>query len=305
MKNGAARIKIRGAAILLLASLIWGTAFVYQDQINGALSPFAVNGIRMLLGGVTLLPYILIKKVKITDKRIVLGGIVCGLVLGTAAFLQQYGISIYSADQAVAGKSGFLTSLYIIFVPVITVFTGKRLKFTIIISILLATAGLYLLCIKSGGSVSGADILVLLCAVCFAVHILVIEYFVRYGDAVLLSVIQLFTTGAVSFAISFIFERNNYANITLVWFPLLFLGVFSSGIAYTLQIVGQKQLCEPTVATLIMSLESVFAALAGWALSGERLSLKELLGCALVFVAVILAQIDFKKIPFFVKKRDK
>ena len=301
MKSGAAS-KIKGAAILLLASLIWGTAFVYQDQINGALEPFAVNGIRMLLGGVTLLPYILIKKVKITDKRIILGGIVCGIVLGTAAFLQQYGISIYGADEAVAGKSGFLTSLYIIFVPIITILMGKRLKITLIISILLATLGLYLLCIKTGGGVSGGDIFVLSCAVCFAVHILVIEYFVRYGDAVLLSVIQLFTTGAVSLALSLIFEHNNYANITLVWFPLLFLGVFSSGIAYTLQIVGQKYLCEPTVATLIMSLESVFAALAGWALSGERLSLKELAGCALVFVAVILAQIDFKNLPFFTKK---
>lgn len=304
MKSGAAS-KIKGAAILLLASLIWGTAFVYQDQIHGALSPFAVNGIRMLLGGITLLPYILIKKVKITDKRIILGGIVCGIVLGTAAFLQQYGISVYGANEAVAGKSGFLTSLYIIFLPIITVFMGKRLKFTLIISILLATLGLYLLCIKSGFAVSTGDIFVLACAVCFAVHILVIEYFVRYGDAVLLSVIQLFTTGAVSLALSFVFEHNNYANITLVWFPLLFLGVFSSGIAYTLQIVGQKHLREPTVATLIMSLESVFAALAGWVLSGERLAPKELFGCALVFAAVILAQIDFKKIPFFVKKKDK
>lgn len=305
MKNGEALSKIKGVVFLLLASFIWGTAFVYQDQIHGALSPFAVNGIRMCLGGITLLPYIFIKKIKITDKRMVLGGIICGLVLCTAAFLQQYGISIYSPDEPVAGKSGFLTSLYIVFLPIITLFLGKRPKFTVVISILLGVAGLYLLCIKSDVSVSAGDIFVLLCAVCFAVHILVVEHFVRYGDGVLLAVLQMFTAGAVSLVISFVFEKNNYSNITLVWFPLLFLGVFSSGLAYTFQILGQKHLREPTVATLLMSLESVFAALAGWIISSEQLSPKEIFGCVLMFIAVILAQIDFKHLHFLAKKKDK
>lgn len=303
MKKLLVQSKALGVVFLLLASAIWGTAFVFQDQIGGALSSFAVNGIRMCLGAISLLPYLFIKKIKITNKKILLGGIVCGLVLCAAAFFQQYGISLYADGDAAAGKAGFLTTLYIIFVPVITFFAGKRQKLTVVISILLAAAGLYLLCVKTAVGISGGDLFVIISAVCFAVHILVVDYVVRFGDGVLLSVIQMFCASAVSLAVAFIFEHNDYSNITLVWFPILFLGVFSSGIAYTFQVLGQKHLREPTVATLIMSLESVFAALSGWIISGERLTLKELFGCALVFVAVILAQIDFKKYPFSAKRK--
>ncbi|MBQ0110808.1 MAG: DMT family transporter, partial [Oscillospiraceae bacterium] len=279
MKKGAAFDKIKGIVFLFCCSIIWGTAFVFQDQIGSSLSPLAVNGIRMCLGAISLLPYLFIKKVKIRNPKIILGGVICGLVLTAAAFFQQYGISAYTPEEAAAGKAGFLTALYIILVPVITLFMGKKLKLPLVISILLALVGLYLICIKSSGSISPGDIFVIISSVCFAAHIMVVEHFVHYGDGVLLSVIQMLTVSAVSLTISFIFEHNDYSNITTVWFPLLFLGVFSSGIAYTFQILGQKYLAEPTVSTLIMSLECVFAALAGWVFTGERLSPKELLGC--------------------------
>ena len=272
--------KMRGNLMLLLTALIWGTAFVAQSAGMDHVQPFTYNGIRTLIGGLVLIPVIFFfdkikpenqrlsaEEQKLVNKNSLIGGTCCGLVLCVASSLQQFGVSMTTA-----GKAGFITALYIVIVPLMGVFIKKKIPKIIWLCVAIAVAGFYLLCVKEGFSIGTGDLLVLCCAFFFSIHIMVIDHFTAGKvDGVRMSCIQFLVAGALAIVCMFLFEE-------------------SCGVAYTLQILGQKD-TDPTTATLLMSLESVFAALSGWVLLNEALSMKELLGCALVFVAVILAQI--------------
>ncbi len=293
--------KLRGNILLLITALIWGTAFVAQSEGMRYVEPFTYNAVRTLLGGIVLIPIIAVfgkKKTKTgkTDKnrqsaRITLkGGIVCGIFLFIAGSFQQSGIALTTA-----GKAGFVTALYIIIVPLIELVLYRKSRIMVWICVLLASAGFYLLCIKEGFSVGKGDLLVLCGAFFFAVHIMVIDYFnEKQADGMRMSCIQFFTAGLLMAVCMFLFENPQIGSILDARYTILYAGIMSCGAAYTLQILGQRD-TDPTSATLIMSLESVFAALSGWIILHESLSPKELAGCILVFAAVILAQLKSEK----------
>ena len=282
--------------ILLLTATIWGVAFVAQSVGMEYIGPFTFNAIRCVLGGLVLIPVILVlKKKKETgaenqekeDKKTLwAGGIACGVILCIASNLQQFGIM-----EASVGKSGFFTALYIVMIPVIGIFIGKRPGIKLWFCVALAVVGMYLLCMKDGSfTIERADIMLLLCALAFSFHILVVDYFSPKVDGVKMSCIQFLVCGVLS-AVGMLFtETPDISNIQAAWLPLLYAGLLSCGVGYTLQIVGQKGI-NPVIASLIMSLESVISALAGWVILGQVLSPKEILGCVLMFVAIIITQI--------------
>lgn len=285
----------KGSIMLLITSLIWGTAFVAQSEGMNYVEPFTYNALRTLLGGVILIPVILLvrfldrrggREIKYSLKNTIIGGIYCGVVLFAASSFQQFGIA-----HTTAGKAGFVTALYIVIVPIIGVFLHKKMPLRMWAFIAIALVGFWLLCISENFSVSMGDMLVFVGAVFFAIHITVIDYFNKRGtDGVLMSCIQFFTAGLIMLICMFIFEKPVIADIAEARITILYAGIMSCGVAYTLQILGQKH-TNPTLATLLMSLESVFAALSGWLLLNEKLSIKELFGCVLIFTAVILAQL--------------
>ena len=288
--------QIKSSLILLLTATIWGVAFVAQSVGMEYIGPFTFNAIRCVLGGLVLIPVILVlKKKKETgaenqekeDKKTLwAGGIACGVILCIASNLQQFGIM-----EASVGKSGFFTALYIVMIPVIGIFIGKRPGIKLWVCVALAVVGMYLLCMKDGSfTIERADIMLLLCALAFSFHILVVDYFSPKVDGVKMSCIQFLVCGALS-AVGMIFtETPDISNIQAAWLPLLYAGLLSCGVGYTLQIVGQKGI-NPVIASLIMSLESVISALAGWVILEQVLSLKEIIGCVLMFVAIIITQI--------------
>ena len=288
--------------LLLVTALIWGSSFVAQ-KAGTALEPFTYNGIRTLVGGVSLVPVILIlsnvgkgkaaEAVPKDKKSLILGGIVCGTFLAIASNLQQFGM-YFDAD---AGKAGFITALYIMIVPILGMFLGKRVRPLVWFCVLLGACGFYLLTIAGKGvglTIEKGDLFVLLCAVLFSCHILAIDHFSPKCDGVKLSCLQFFVAGGLSFIMMLIFESPDINQILDCWFPIIYAGVFSCGIAYTLQVVAQKN-AEPTAASLILSLESVFAVISGAILLGERMTGYEILGCAVIFIAVILAQLPQKE----------
>ncbi len=295
----------RNSLLLFLTALIWGVAFVAQSVGMDYVGAFTFSFSRCIIGGVVLIPCIWFlnrrkeeepekkaseKKDKKEERRIcVIGGVCCGIALFFASNLQQFGLK-----YTTVGKAGFITALYIILVPVLGLFMKKRVQGKVWISVLLAVAGLYLLCITDGFSLGTGDLLVLLCALMFSVHILVIDYFSPKTDGVKMSCIQFFVCGILSGIAMLIFEEPSLGALLQAWMPILYAGVLSCGVAYTLQIVGQKDM-DPTVASLILSLESVVSVLAGWVLLGQRLSLREISGCVLMFAAIILAQLPGKK----------
>lgn len=289
--------------MLVLTALIWGVAFVAQSAGMDHVGPFTFNAVRMLLGGAALIPLVLFmdrrKKAEGGEtsvpvavlpgkrkKTALTGGIYCGIVLFFASTMQQIGI-LYST----VGKSGFITALYIIIVPIMGMFFKKKVPLTVWLAAALAVFGMYMLCINEGFSINKGDLYLLACAVLFATHILVIDSFSPYVDGVRMSCIQFFVAGALAAVCMFIFEKPNIKDILAAWLPIVYAGIMSCGVAYTLQIIAQKNV-PPTVASLLMSLESVFAVLAGWVILGETLSLREILGCVIVFAAIILAQIQ-------------
>lgn len=285
----------KGSIMLLITSLIWGTAFVAQSEGMNYVEPFTYNALRTLLGGAILIPVILLvrfldrrggREIKYSLKNTIIGGICCGVVLFAASSFQQFGIA-----HTTAGKAGFVTALYIVIVPIIGIFLHKKMPLRMWAFIAIALVGFWLLCISENFSVSMGDMLVFVGAVFFALHITVIDYFNKRGtDGVLMSCIQFFTAGLIMLICMFIFEKPVIADIAEARITILYAGIMSCGVAYTLQILGQKH-TNPTLATLLMSLESVFAALSGWLLLNEKLSIKELFGCVLIFTAVILAQL--------------
>ena len=220
------------------------------------------------------------------NKTTLIGGVLCGLALAAATSAQQFGVSMTSV-----GKAGFITALYIIIIPILGVFIRKKIRWIVWVCAGIAIVGFYLLCINESFSISSGDLLCLLCALLFSIQMILVDHFLAKSvDCILMSCVQFLTAGVAAGIFMFIFETPTWTALWDARISILYAGVCSGGIAYTLQIVGQKD-TSPTVASLILSLESVFSVIGGWLILGERLSLKELIGCLLVFAAVILAQI--------------
>lgn len=292
--------------LLILTAFIWGTAFTAQSAGGDAAGPYTFNCIRSMIGAAVLLPVIrlsdrlgLTKNRPVTkkDRRMLLtGGIACGLALAAGSNLQQMGLYLGSS----AGKAGFLTACYMLIVPVLGLFFHKKCSWNVWAGIAAAVVGLYLLCIQGDFRIQFSDFLLFLCAFVFAVHILVIDYFAVRVDGVRMSCLQFLVCGLVS-AVPMCFVDLGHAAGGLsgwaqalmgldAWIPILYAGVLSCGAGYTLQIIGQQGV-NPTIASLLLSLESVFSVLAGWVILGEALQGREILGCVLIFAAVIFAQL--------------
>jgi drug/metabolite transporter (DMT)-like permease len=291
------RDSLLGSAYLALAALIWGCAFVAQSVGNEYVGPFTFQTTRSILGAATLAPIIWIRRRRArkrctwrplspqSRRTLWLGGIACGVLLAVAINLQQ--VALLGAS---AGKAGFLTALYILFVPIFGAFVGKRPPPLLWFCVLMAAVGLYLLSVKEGFSIARADLLLILCAIVFTGHILVVDAVSPMVSGIQLSCLQFLVAGVLSAIPMLIFEQPSLSAILKGWLPITYTGVLSSGVAYTLQILGQRR-TSPTMASLLMSLESVFAALAGLMILGERMAPRELLGCAIMFGAILLAQL--------------
>lgn len=292
-------MKTKNAFMLVLTAFIWGTAFVAQSMGMDYLGPFTFNGVRSLIGGAALLPCIAFLKllngknaaasINGNRKDLLIGGIACGLLLFAATSLQQIGI-----QYTTAGKAGFITAFYIVIVPVLGIFLRKRIGWKVWSAVVIALLGLYFLCITEHFTVGKGDILIFVCALIFSLHILVIDRFSPKVDGVKMSCIQFFVCGIASMPFMFVLETPRLGAMLEGWMPLMYAGVLSCGVAYTLQIIGQKNV-NPAVASLILSLESCFSVLAGWIVLGERLSRREFAGCVLMFAAIILAQLPEKE----------
>ncbi|MEE3308048.1 DMT family transporter [Sharpea azabuensis] len=270
--------------LLVFAAMIWGSAFVAQKS-GGTIGGFTYNGIRTLLGGLVLIPiYFLLRKNK-EMKTSIMGGIFCGLALFIASNLQQFGINNTSAS-----KAGFITSLYAIIVPFLSVFLHKKIRPIVWVSVVISLAGLYLLNYSAEGlSINIGDIQLMLCALAFAFQILIIDHYSDHVNGVLMSATQFIVAGLLSIVCMFLFEKPQINDILASWWPIVYAGVFSCAIAYTLQIVGQRYV-PPTEASLIFCLESVFSLLAGTIFLHERMKAINYIGCLLIFIAVVLSQ---------------
>ena len=283
--------------LLVLTALIWGCAFVAQSVGMGFVGPFTFNMARLLIGAIVLLPVIwFMDRQRKTgaekgagQKTLIIGGICCGIALAVASTLQQWGILFTTV-----GKAGFITAMYIVIVPLLGIFIGKKVRPLIIGCVAIAVVGFYFLCMTESLRLGLGDFLVLLCAIAFSIHILVIDHFSPKVDGVKMSAIQFLTAAIISAVPTLLWEQPVLTEILQAWQPVLYAGVMSCGVAYTLQIIAQKN-ADPTVASLLLSLESVFSVLAGWVLLGQGLSLKEMFGCVLIFCAIILAQLPEKK----------
>lgn len=298
----------RSNTMLFITALIWGSSFVAQRAGMDLVGPFTFNGIRTLVGCLVLIPVILMmdrwrqksadefspmkqteEEKKKEKKVLIVGGIACGAALFVASSLQQIGL-VYTT----AGKAGFITSLYIVIVPFLGLLLKRKIRPILWLCVALGTVGLYLLSIKEGFKIGIGDLLVMICAFGFATHILVIDYFSPKADGVKMSCLQFLVCGLLSVPFMILFETVNWANILQCWFPILYAGAMSCGIAYTLQVVAQKH-TDPTVASLILSLESVLAVIFGVIILNEQVSFREGMGCVVMFAAIILAQIPSKE----------
>lgn len=298
--------KVRNSCLLVLTALIWGIAFVAQTTGGDAIGAFSFNCIRSLIGGLVLLPVIHVLDKK-TDRKpktpaekrtLLTGGIACGCVMFVATSFQQLGITMGTE----AGKAGFLTACYILLVPIFGLFLKKKCGWNIWVGVAMTLIGLYLLCMNktAGFSLRFSDLLVIICSVCFALHILLVDHFSPLVDGVRLSSLQFIVSGLIGLIPTFFVDMHHslsgfYAWLPALqswdaWLPILYAGVMSCGVAYTLQIIGQNGL-NPTVASLLMSLESVFSVLAGWIILGQKLSGREIFGCMIIFGAIVLAQL--------------
>lgn len=284
-----------GSLILLIVAVIWGTAFAFQRMGTGVIGPMTFTASRMTLSAVAVgFVSFLIKDPEMTDaagssarrRDTLTGGVLCGLFLVSATLFQQIGIA-----YTTAGKAGFITALYILLVPIIsTVFLRKPSSWIVWIAVLLGLAGMYLLCMTEGFSLARGDALVCVCAMLFTGHILCCDRYAGRGNPVRISAIQFVTASVVSWTLAFIFETPSVEAIRSALVPILYCGLASGGIGYTFQIVAQR-FTNPTVASLLMSFESVFAVLGGAVLLHERMSTRELLGCMVMFIAIIVVQI--------------
>lgn len=303
MADQDGRKRARAAALLLVASLLWGMSFAAQSAGMEYIGPFTFIGIRSLLGGVGLFVAVFFVELlggkKPYDKRrTIKAGVILGLVLTVGSNLQQLGLV-----ETTAGKAGFITSLYIVFVPLFGLVVGKRAHPMVWLCALIALAGLYFLSMGDGASLNCGDMLVLGCAVVYAVHILLIDRFARDVDVMRMSGIQFLVTGVLSLIPALLFEEPTLGAISNAWLTLVYVGLISGSVCYTIQMFAQRSL-EPTVASLLLSPESVFAALGGWILLGETLTAREQFGCALVFLAVLCSLLPWKTMFRRTKKAD-
>ena len=290
--------QMKSSLLLVLTAFIWGVAFVAQSAGMEYVGPFTFVFARNILGCATLLLYLTLRKGKEKEKEpkkensraLWLGGVCCGIALFGASIFQQIGI-----QETTVGKAGFITALYIVIVPILGLLFGKRVLPQVWVSVLIAIGGMYLLCMQEGSlSIGRGDLLVLLCALVFSGHILIVDHFSPIVDGVKMSCIQFLVCGLLSGVGMILTEKPDLAAIQSACLPIAYAGVLSSGVGYTLQILGQKNV-PSTIASLILSLESVFSALAGWVLLGQGLSGRELLGCVLIFGAIMLAQLPGRK----------
>lgn len=299
--------RMRGNALLLLAAFIWGLSFVAQSEGMKYIGPFAFIGIRSMLAAVSLAIFLGIRgavsagkkrraaeqaqEAKMPGKRaLLLGGGCCGLILFAATMLQQIGI-LHNNEP---GKAGFITALYLILVPLTGIFFRKKIGAKVWMAVLLAVCGMYLLCITEGLHMTTGDLYLLGCAFVFTLHILVIDYFSPKVDGVAMSCIQFLLCGVLGMTGMFLTETVELSHVLEAWLPLTFSGVFSGGVAYTLQIVAQKD-TEPAIASLLMSLESVFAVFGEWLILGQLMSGREFAGCGLMFAGILLTQLPEKR----------
>lgn len=302
-------MKAKGPILLLITALLWGLAFVAQTSAAESVGPFTFNASRNFIGALFLSGVISVRKrlghdrpagvegSNYSRRTLLIAGFLCGLALCVASYLQQAGITAYPPEAAASGRSGFVTATYMVMVAIMLMIAGKRPHPLVLVAVVVALAGMYLLCVPNGlGSVYLGDWLVLASAFGYAIHILVIDRYTQV-DGVRLSRVQLLVAGTISLVCAFAFEHPALPEVMMAIVPILYAGICSDGIAYTLQIVAQKT-TDATVASIIMSLESVFAALGGWIILSESLTTVEIAGCALVFAAVLLSQV-----PDLVKKR--
>ena len=332
---------MRQSLILFLTAVIWGVAFVAQSAGMEHLGPFTYNGVRSVLGGLVLIPCIVllnriqgrngseerdtdgrlqqnpavdgtvhsklsscstrrlagrmdIHAVKVRDfhsnnRQLLTGGLCCGIILFAASNFQQFGI-----QYTTVGKAGFITAMYILIVPVLGLLFHKKAGLQVWIGVLFGVTGLYLLCMQDSLRLDRGDALVLVCAFIFSLHILVIDHFSQKVDGVKMSCIQFWVCGILSLLCSVLFESPDLHSIVISWLPVCYGGIMSCGVAYTLQIVGQKGM-NPTVASLILSLESVVSVIAGFLLLGQAMSRRELFGCLMMLMAIIFAQLPDRK----------
>ena len=293
------KTQFRNSLLLLLTATIWGTSFVAQSVGMDYIGPVTFTFLRNITGGLFLIPCIwfMRKRNKKTNevaqesrpvitKDEWIGGIWCGVALCAAGNFQQIGLA-----HTTVGKAGFITALYVVIVPLLGLFVKKKVPRIVWFCVVLSVIGLYLLCMTEGSfTLAYGDFLVFICAVMYSIHILIIDYYSPKGDGVVMSCIQFLVCGILSGIIMLFVEEFILENVLAAAFTILYAGVLSSGVGHTLQIVGQKDM-NPTVASLILCLESVVSALAGWVFLHEILSTRELFGCVLMFVAIVLAQI--------------
>ncbi len=296
-------------ALLIVAACIWGLAFTAQSEGMAYVKPFTFNAIRALIGALFLIPVSLVsdgiqkkkgayKKLDANGKKnLLLGGLFCGLAISVAANLQQFGISF-----STVAKSGFITTMYIVLVPVFGLFLGKKCHWIVWVSVALAVCGLFFICMNEEFTVATGDLLLIACAITFSVHILVIDRYADKADGIKMSCIQFFIMAFFSTVLALIFERDAFSweAVRACLVPLLYTGIGSCGIAFTLQIIGQKD-TNPTVSSLLMSTESCFSILGGFIFLQQLPTAREGIGCAIMFVAVILTQLQ----DVFVKKKKK
>ena len=290
-------LKYKGPLILLLCSFLWGTTFVAQTIGSNTVGPYTFTGLRFLISGVILFIVFLIIKGKSysfkIDKKILLFAILTGIALATASILQQFGIEKTKS----AGKSAFITSLYIVFVPIFSIILGNKIKPISLIAVLIALIGSYLIATKGKLVFVIGDIYIFLCAIFFSFQILLVDYTSKHLDSILLCSIQFLVTGIIGTVFMFIFETPTIGAIKESIFPILYSAIISGCFAYLFQIIGQKT-TNPTLASLIMGLEAVFALLAGIVVLNEHLTLKEGIGCVLLFISIVIPQINFQKKTF-------
>lgn len=308
------KTQVRNSLLLLLTATIWGVAFVAQSVGMDYVGPFTFNMVRSLIGGIVLIPCIFLlgrlnspekhmqkenaKTGILNDgaskaderKTLLKGGICCGILFSLATNIQQIGI-----QYTTVGRAGFITACYIVIVPILgMLFFHKKSRALIWGAVALALVGLYLLCMTDDFGIGKGDVLVLICSVLFSLHILAIDHFSPKVDGVKMSCIQFFVCAVLSAVQAFLTETIQISGLLAAWAPILYAGVLSCGVAYTLQIIGQKNM-NPTVASLILSLESCISVLAGWVILGQKLTAREMLGCVLMFGAIVLAQLPEKR----------
>lgn len=284
--------------LLIFGAFIWGSAFVAQSKGADVLPTFTFNTLRSVISviAMTLLLPLLDKvrhidktKKKYDNKQLLLGGFLCGVILAIAMYLQQFGLA-----YTTVGKAGFLSALYVIFVPLVGILLGRKVNLQVWIAVIIAMIGLYFLSLSEAESFAVGDLYVIACAIVYTFHILVVDYFAPRVDPIRLSLVQFATVALVCVIPMIWIEKPNIEDIKLAWIPLLYTGIISGGMGYTIQVVSQSKI-ESHIASIIMSLESVFAALSGYLLLHEVMSIREVLGAILVFVALLLAQIKQKE----------